>query len=99
MIAALVALAISWWGQGVPPSCGVPSVTMIHEADPYAYGETQGCHIVLDRMWWKQLTPDDRCRLIFHEMGHVYGFAHTEMGIMQPILYSGSFAVCDDRYR
>jgi hypothetical protein len=93
-----VPAAIQWWGQGQAPACGQPIFQMVARMpDISEFGDAtfETCVIRLDRTAWQEFTPNDRCRALFHEMGHLYGFGHTRSGIMAEDLYGGPFAVCD----
>jgi hypothetical protein len=86
MHAALLA-AIAIFGAGAPPPCGQPT---IHVADlrPIAAGGAAyptSCRIVLDTR--TALLPRwrarERCALILHEAGHLYGLGHAPRGVMR----------------
>lgn len=41
------------------------------------------CHVTFDtRLWHQRPDPRDRCELVIHELGHVFGESHTLTGVM-----------------
>lgn len=93
--------AVKHWGHGTLPPCGTPGYiwspiagSTVAQVLRDAHGDLT-CQVQIDPSQWAWATTPDRCRVIVHEVGHLYGQQHTPRGIMAAQLNLARFWPCD----
>lgn len=86
------------WGR-LAPVGGVDTLASAVGATFYGDGTfaRQSCTIEVDRDAWTRLDGIGRCKVVVHEVRHLYGYRHTRTGIMSARMDLADFAPCDVR--
>lgn len=94
------------WANGAPPPCGQPIYQWVDASafPPNDLGVTLAdanisgpCVVRFNTFMWHYQSPAAMCRLVVHELGHLYGHTHDEPGIMAPMQMPETvrFSPCD----
>lgn len=88
-----MAEGVNVWGHGTLPRCGTPTINFTTivpgqggapAGGAIALARIAACQIDIDSAQWARLHEWLRCVVILHEVGHLYGMAHRDKGVMQP---------------
>jgi DNA-directed RNA polymerase subunit RPC12/RpoP len=87
-----------WSPTGARPACGEPLLAWVDELPgELADSLASTCAVRIWRRAWESFDLPQRCELVFHELGHLYGHEHAEGGVMSATWPQdlARFAPCD----